>query len=136
MLSRQYTMKSKTKRGPERNRVDDGTRVLSIKFREPEYARLKNLSIETGTPMKELLRQACLKVYGEPTAEDVQVLRAAEAEAAKPAVDPWAPVSFCTTQVPPEPIKQVKPNEVKARVSPASLPKTLDEDVAGELFTV
>mgnify|MGYP000225702310 CR=1 FL=1 len=122
MLSRQYTTKSKTKRGPERNRVDDGTRVLSIKFKEPEYARLKNLSVETGTPMKELLRQACLQVYGEPTAEDIKILRESEAEAAKPAFDPWAPVSFCTTQV--IPASQAKPQSKKAA----------DEDIAGELF--
>lgn len=73
-MQRQYTIKTATKRGPERSRDDDGTRILSVKFREPEYARIKRISVETGVPMKELLRRAAIQVYGEPTKEDVFAL--------------------------------------------------------------
>lgn len=69
-MSRKYEITKGSSRGPERKREDDGTKVLSIKFLRPEYNMLKRISLETGVPMKELLRRAAIMRYGSPKPED------------------------------------------------------------------
>lgn len=55
------------KRGPQRLRPEDGSRVMSIKFRPKEYAKLKSVSLDTDKSIKALIFDAIKIAYGETT---------------------------------------------------------------------
>lgn len=110
---RPHTIKAAGKRGPGRLREDDGTRILSVKFREPEYARLKRISLETRVPMKELLRRAVIQVYGEPREHDAVVIKR-NLPAPEVQVIPYVYTSDtrCSVQEPPAKPKKAERNTV------------------------
>lgn len=59
------------KRGPERLRPEDGSRVMSIKFRPKEYAKLKCLSLDTDKAIKALIFDAIRIAYGDTTEQEM-----------------------------------------------------------------
>lgn len=58
-------------RGPQRIRKDDGTRVVTIKFRPQEYAKLKCRSLDEDKPLRELVFDAIRHTYGDTTEEEM-----------------------------------------------------------------
>lgn len=59
------------KRGPKRLRPEDGSRVMSIKFRPKEYAKLKCVSLDTDKSIKALIFDAVRIAYGETTDKEM-----------------------------------------------------------------
>lgn len=59
------------KRGPQRLRPEDGSRVMSIKFRPKEYAKLKCVSLDTDRSIKSLIYDAVKIAYGETTDKEM-----------------------------------------------------------------
>ena len=59
------------KRGPERLRPEDGSRVMSIKFRPKEYAKLKCVSLDTDKTIKALIFDAVRIAYGETSDKEM-----------------------------------------------------------------
>jgi hypothetical protein len=87
-------------RGPERLRPDDGSRILTIKFRTKEYAKLKCLSVDFDTPIRNLVMDAIREVYGETSQEEIDRVYGRKVEDLQPRkVDTVnvAPVSWSFT---------------------------------------
>lgn len=59
------------KRGPERLRPDDGSRIMSIKFRPKDYAKLRCLSLDQDKTIKSLILDAIRIAYGPTTDEEM-----------------------------------------------------------------
>lgn len=71
-------------RGPERLRPEDGTRILTIKFRAKEYAKLKCLSVDFETPIRNLVMDAIREVYGDTSQEELDRVYGRTVESMKP----------------------------------------------------
>lgn len=59
------------RRGPQRIRPEDGSRVMSIKFRPKEYAKLKCVSLDTDKTIKSLIFDAVRIAYGETSDKEM-----------------------------------------------------------------
>lgn len=77
------------RRGPKRLRPEDGSRVMSIKFRPKEYAKLKCVSLDTDKSIKALVFDAVRIAYGETTDKEMNRIYGVPAlkVASKPMVD-------------------------------------------------
>lgn len=74
------------KRGPQRLRPEDGSRVMSIKFRPKEYAKLKCVSLDTDKTIKSLIYDAVKIAYGETTDKEMNRIYGVPALKAPPKV--------------------------------------------------
>lgn len=74
------------KRGPQRLRPEDGSRVMSIKFRPKEYAKLKCVSLDTDRSIKSLIYDAVKIAYGDTTDKEMNRIYGI------PAIQPVKPV--------------------------------------------
>ena len=77
------------RRGPKRLRPEDGSRVMSIKFRPKEYAKLKCVSLDTDKSIKALIFDAVKIAYGETSDAEMNRIYGVPAlkVASKPTVD-------------------------------------------------
>lgn len=77
------------RRGPKRLRPEDGSRVMSIKFRPKEYAKLKCVSLDTDKTIKALIFDAVRIAYGETTDKEMNRIYGVPAlkVASRPTVD-------------------------------------------------
>lgn len=76
------------RRGPKRLRPEDGSRVMSIKFRPKEYAKLKCVSLDTDKSIKSLIFDAVRIAYGETSDKEMNRIYGVPAlKTSKPTVD-------------------------------------------------
>lgn len=76
------------RRGPKRLRPEDGSRVMSIKFRPKEYAKLKCVSLDTDRSIKALIFDAVRIAYGDTTDKEMNRIYGVPAmKASSPVVD-------------------------------------------------
>jgi hypothetical protein len=76
------------RRGPKRLRPEDGSRVMSIKFRPKEYAKLKCVSLDTDKTIKALIFDAVRIAYGETSDKEMNRIYGVPAmKTSKPIVD-------------------------------------------------
>ncbi len=73
-MANKYSTKSLASRGKP-PKGDDPFKTVNVSFAYDLYCRLKVVSTNTGKPMKQLLIESFIQVYGPPTEEDINIIR-------------------------------------------------------------
>lgn len=126
------------KRGPQRLRPEDGSRVMSIKFRPKEYAKLKSVSLDTDKSIKALIFDAIKIAYGETTDYEMHSIYGIPAmKIKKPmveAIQTAATWTFTADTITPPAATGIKTSPAKPSVIPQIEPEIPSERAVSDML--